>query len=248
MATVDGLTKVRMLQIESASIVAARIVADELILTTFGGLDVNVGSVRGAAGPLPSAPELNSAILAATSGLFAPLDSVTVVQSGVFATKANPAFSGTPTGITKSHVGLSNVDNTADSAKPVSTAQAAAIAAKVVNVPITFSFADPLVTSVDATAKRWYNDTGRTLTISKVRITVVTAPTGLAILVDVNKNGTTIFTTQANRPSIAISGFTGVSGVPNVTTVADGEYLTVNCDAKGSTIAGAGLSATVVMY
>ena len=34
----------------------------------------------------------------------------------------------TPTGITKSDVGLSNVDNTADSAKPVSTAQATAIA------------------------------------------------------------------------------------------------------------------------
>lgn len=44
---------------------------------------------------------------------------------------ASPAFTGTPTGITKSHVGLGNVDNTADTAKPVSTAQAAAIAAKV---------------------------------------------------------------------------------------------------------------------
>lgn len=44
---------------------------------------------------------------------------------------ASPAFTGTPTGITKSHVGLGLVDNTADTAKPVSTAQAAAIAAKV---------------------------------------------------------------------------------------------------------------------
>jgi len=39
---------------------------------------------------------------------------------------ASPAFTGTPTGITKTHVGLSNVDNTSDAAKPVSTAQAAA--------------------------------------------------------------------------------------------------------------------------
>ena len=39
---------------------------------------------------------------------------------------ASPAFTGTPTGITKTHVGLSAVDNTADSAKPVSTAQATA--------------------------------------------------------------------------------------------------------------------------
>lgn len=40
---------------------------------------------------------------------------------------ASPAFSGTPTGITKTHVGLANVDNTADSAKPVSTAQQTAL-------------------------------------------------------------------------------------------------------------------------
>lgn len=44
---------------------------------------------------------------------------------------ASPAFTGTVTGVTKAHVGLGNVDNTADSAKPVSTAQAAAIGAKV---------------------------------------------------------------------------------------------------------------------
>lgn len=45
------------------------------------------------------------------------------------APKASPAFTGTPTGITKAHVGLGSVDNTADASKPVSTAQAAADAA-----------------------------------------------------------------------------------------------------------------------
>lgn len=35
----------------------------------------------------------------------------------------NPAFTGTPTGITKAHVQLASVDNTADANKPVSTAQ-----------------------------------------------------------------------------------------------------------------------------
>lgn len=44
---------------------------------------------------------------------------------------ASPAFTGTPTGITKSHVGLGSVDNTSDAAKPVSTAQATAINAKI---------------------------------------------------------------------------------------------------------------------
>ena len=44
----------------------------------------------------------------------------------------SPAFTGTPTGITKSHVGLGNVDNTADTAKPVSTAQQTALDARLV--------------------------------------------------------------------------------------------------------------------
>lgn len=39
---------------------------------------------------------------------------------------ASPTFTGTVAGITKTMVGLPNVDNTADTAKPVSTAQAAA--------------------------------------------------------------------------------------------------------------------------
>jgi hypothetical protein len=50
------------------------------------------------------------------------------------ATKANldsPTFTGTVNGITKNMVGLGNVDNTADSTKPVSTAQAAADALKI---------------------------------------------------------------------------------------------------------------------
>lgn len=39
----------------------------------------------------------------------------------------SPAFTGTPTGITKTHVGLANVDNTTDAGKPVSTAQQTAL-------------------------------------------------------------------------------------------------------------------------
>jgi hypothetical protein len=52
--------------------------------------------------------------------------------TNTLATKApinNPTFTGTVGGITKSMVGLGNVDNTSDANKPVSTAQAAADAA-----------------------------------------------------------------------------------------------------------------------
>ena len=50
MAQITGLTKERMLEIEAASIVSARKTNDNLILTTRGGTDINVGNVKGATG------------------------------------------------------------------------------------------------------------------------------------------------------------------------------------------------------
>ena len=85
-----------------------------------------------------------------------------------------------------------------------------------------------------------------TLTITKVKLVVKTAPTGAAIIVDVNKNGITIFTTQANRPQIAIDATTGDSGTPDVTALAEGDKLTVDLDQVGSGTAGADLTVEVV--
>lgn len=87
---------------------------------------------------------------------------------------------------------------------------------------------------------RLYNDTGSTLTISTVRASVGTAPTGASLIVDIHKNGTTIFTTQANRPTIAVSTNTD-TGTPDVTSWPNGEYLTMDVDQIGSTVAGAQL-------
>ena len=78
-------------------------------------------------------------------------------------------------------------------------------------------------------------------TIDEVYIEVKTAPTGASIIVDVHKNGTTIFTTQSARPEIAISGFTDTSGTPDVTSFAKDDAVTIDVDQIGSTIAGADL-------
>lgn len=107
-------------------------------------------------------------------------------------------------------------------------------------VPTIFPFSQSGTVSVKTGTQRLYNDTGRTLTIQKVRATLGTAPTGATFIADINKNGTTIFTTTGNRPTIAISGNTA-TGVPDVTSWADGEYLTVDIDQVGSTVAGADL-------
>lgn len=79
-------------------------------------------------------------------------------------------------------------------------------------------------------------------TIVKARAMVGTAPTGASLIVDLNKNGTTVFTTQANRPTIAISGNdSGAGTTPDVTSLVAGDYLTADVDQVGSTVAGADL-------
>ena len=82
-------------------------------------------------------------------------------------------------------------------------------------------------------------------TVDKVYIAVNTAPTGSSIIVDVNKNGTTIFTTQGNRPEIAIGANTDESGTPDVTALVKNDYLTYDIDQIGSTVAGSDLTVHV---
>lgn len=74
--------------------------------------------------------------------------------------------------------------------------------------------------------------------ITNVIGSVGTAPTGAPVIFDINKNGTTIFTTQGNRPTIPIGLFVDMTSVPNVTHFDIGDYLTVDVDQIGSTIPG----------
>ncbi len=100
--------------------------------------------------------------------------------------------------------------------------------------------------AVTAGKLRIYNLTGVSRTIQKVQLSVSNAPAGAAVIVDINKGGTTIFTTQANRPQIAAGAFTGISANVDVTSWADGEYLTFDIDQIGSTSPGANLTVCVV--
>lgn len=106
----------------------------------------------------------------------------------------------------------------------------------------TLAYSDAGTLSTLVGTMRLYNDTTATWTILSVRASAGTAPTGASIIVDVNKNGTTIFTTQANRPTIAASANTsGKVTNMDVTTVAAGDYITVDIDQVGSTVAGSDL-------
>jgi hypothetical protein len=125
----------------------------------------------------------------------------------------------------------------------------------VLYTPAVFAKAGALTTGTGTF--RWYNDTGRTLTFSSVRLSLGTAPTGAVatpvtnatFVIDVNKAGTTIFTTQSARPTIvpATDANTGLFTSFAVTTIANASYLTVDIDYVGSTVAGSDLVVQVLM-
>lgn len=95
------------------------------------------------------------------------------------------------------------------------------------------SFSLPGALSVGTGVMRWYIT--RPTVIVSVSATVSTAPTGASIIFDVNKNGTSIFT---SNPSIAQNAFTSFNNIPTTTLLAVNDYLTVDVDQIGSIIGG----------
>lgn len=85
-----------------------------------------------------------------------------------------------------------------------------------------------------------------TQTISKVYVNVKTANTGADLIIDVNKNGTSIWaTTQANRATITDGSTSGTQTSFDTTSLSEGDILTIDIDQVGSTVAGADLTVTV---
>lgn len=85
-----------------------------------------------------------------------------------------------------------------------------------------------------------------TATISGVVAAVNEPPVGSAIICDVHKNGTTIFTGGGN-PTIADGQYqTSSEAVPAVTLVSAGDYLSVDIAQVGSSSPGSDLVVNVV--
>lgn len=67
------------------------------------------------------------------------------------------------------------------------------------------------------------------------------APTGAAIVIDVNKNGTTMLSTKASIAAGSKTSVGGTAAVVSVPSIAADDEITVDLDQVGSTIAGAGV-------
>lgn len=84
------------------------------------------------------------------------------------------------------------------------------------------------------------------LRITQVRLGADTAPVGSALILDLNRNGVTLYTTQANRPQLSPGVTDAVAPLPDITTLALGDKLRLDIDQVGSLAAGAGLSLTII--
>jgi hypothetical protein len=96
-------------------------------------------------------------------------------------------------------------------------------------------------------ATRVYNTMGISFNVTKVLICVNTAPDGSAIIVDVNKNGVTIFTNQAHRPQIASGAYVGETVDIDIPAWVDDDYFTVDIDAIGADTAGDDLTVHIAI-
>lgn len=82
-----------------------------------------------------------------------------------------------------------------------------------------------------------------------VRAVIASPPTGANLIADLHQNGVTMFTTQANRPTILATELdSGAWAVPDVTAFAAGDRLTVNVDAIGTTLPGTALTVEVRVW
>ena len=95
-------------------------------------------------------------------------------------------------------------------------------------------------------ALRLRNRLDRTLTIQSVSAEVGTAPGGAGVVVDINNNGTTIFTTQSNRPTIESGVNFGETTAIDIPQWFSGDYLTMDIDQIGISPVGSDLVVTVV--
>ena len=162
------------------------------------------------------------------------------VQLSTLTTKGDLYAATASAAVARVAVGANKTRLTADSA------QSTGVSWQEVQTERMWAFSGTLVTGTVGKA-RWYAD--KSYTIKSIRASVNTAPTGSpTVVIDANKNGTTVFTTQGNRPTIAASSFTsGLVTNMDVTSLTAGDYLQVDIDTVGGTIAGADLTVQIVL-
>lgn len=214
------------------------------------GLTTNAQIVAGAVGSTELATDAVTDIKVSSSAAIAQSKIANLTTD--LSNKANTTHTHVISDVTSLQIALDNkVDDSEKGAvSGIATLDGTAKipVAQLPNAPITkplmYSYTGTLALAVGAF--RLYNDTGTAWTIVGVRASAGTAPTGASLIIDINIDGLTIFTTQANRPTIVASANTSGNVINmNITSIANGQYLTVDIDQIGSTVAGSDLTVQV---
>ena len=100
--------------------------------------------------------------------------------------------------------------------------------------------------SVGTDKAAWYAQ--HNFIIERISLYSKDAPTVSGLIVDCNKNGTTIFTEQENRPHISAGEHSGDSETPDVASISKGDRISFDEDQVGSgTPGGNPLMITLVL-
>ena len=162
----------------------------------------------------------------------------------------------TPTGITKSDVGLANVDNTSDANKPVSTATQTALNLKADSSAITELAQDAVNTAIVAgvALTKTYDDVANTITVDLDNTAVTTGSYGSTTKIPtftVDQQGRLTAAGEADvATSLSISGDTGtdtvnlltdtvnVFGGTGITSSVTNNTVTLDIDSTVATLTG----------
>jgi len=115
-----------------------------------------------------------------------------------------------------------------------------------VAVPIGVAVSDETTALTTGTAKATFR-VPYAFTLTGVRASVTTAPTGSTIIVDINQNGASILSTRLSIDASEKTSTTAATpAVISDTTLDDDAEITIDIDQVGSTVAGAGLKVWLI--
>lgn len=118
----------------------------------------------------------------------------------------------------------------------------------IVSVPIIIACSDETTALTTGVAKATFR-MPYAFTLTAVRASVTTAPTGSVLTVDINESGTTILSTKITIDATEKTSTTAATPpVISDSSLADDAEITIDIDTIGSTIAGAGLKVTLIGY
>lgn len=113
-------------------------------------------------------------------------------------------------------------------------------------IPLGIACSDETTALTTGTAKATFR-LPFAFTLSAVRASVTTAPTGATLTVDINQNGTSILSTKLTIDASEKTSTTAATApVISTSALTDAAEITVDIDQIGSTIAGAGLKVWLI--